>query len=86
MIFKEGWLSDQEILEIYGQVNREERIQRELPKRIEIQNIENQITTETRNIIINTRREDKCRINEKPLNEQKTTLPSLWNRDKKKSS
>ena len=41
LILKKGWLSDLEILEICGQVNREEHIQRKPHKRIETQNIEN---------------------------------------------
>ena len=37
------------MLEIFKRVNREEHIQRELPKRIETQNTEKQLITEVRN-------------------------------------
>ena len=39
MILKKGFISDCEILEIYGQVNREKYDQRELCKLLEILNI-----------------------------------------------
>ena len=52
LIFKKGWLSDQEILKICGQVDSEEHNQREFPKQIETQNIENRITIKPRNALI----------------------------------
>ena len=54
-------MSDLTVLEICGQVNYEEHTQRELPKWIEMQNSENQITTEPRNTSILTQ-EDKTTI------------------------
>ena len=52
LILQKGRVSNKEIRGIFGLVNREEHTQRDLPKRIETQNIENQTITEPRNTLM----------------------------------
>ena len=84
-MLKKEWLSDLDILEICGLVNCEEYTPRESPKCIETNNIEKQITTESRNTSILTQ---EARVNIeliiKCMSEQKTTLPFQRNLDWKK--
>ena len=87
-VLKKGWLFDVDILEICGQVNREEDTQREFPKQIETQNIESKITTKRRNTSILTQEDRRnielmIRINCEQKKESRLETSLDWDRKSK---